>query len=559
MLVLLSGGLDSTVLLHKVCKAVGSKRVRALTLDYGQLHAKEIECAQWQAETCGVPWKLLDIKSVFDGIYTPLLGVGEIPDKTYKEQLDEKEGRVTTYVPNRNMILLSIAAAHAMASQLELIANQPLQVAYAAHMDDAERGAYPDCTPLFYARMDHVLKTQGVALYAPFIEEKFTKSQIVGLGLDLGVNFAHTWSCYRGEDKACGHCGTCVSENSLILMEDLTQKPIKDIQVGDRVWSRAEYSRELKVSTVTQVVCHGERTMHDIGGLHCTSDHKLWARSEGGNFTWREVQSLKRKDANYQGLRWRDGIRHLVDDEAFALGYMRGLIEGDGHIDRGVFLCQKTPFVITEFWELYDQYIAACDVTTHWDERREIYTGVGGYAPLFKRRTAFQADNAEYCRGYLNGMLIAEGCAAFNKSNGSFGITLAQSLNANAVKCAQIEQALETLDIRAIRWDSVGGGYTNGNTHMQNWRFTSPQRLPLVYGADKLNSLRSAMEQHPSQLLEHAPLNKNTLAYESMGAVYDIATTEHTFFANGFLVHNCYDRRTAFKANGAEDPLTYAT
>jgi 7-cyano-7-deazaguanine synthase len=177
-------------------------------MNYGQLHRKEIECAQWQAAHYGATWKKLAIGNVFEDIASPLLGSGEIPDKSYAEQLDEKEGRVTTYVPNRNMILLSIAAAHAMSLGIST-------VSYAAHMDDAERGAYPDCTPEFLARMSAVLRTQAIELYAPFLgrltadSEIPRKADVVRLGIELGVDFSHTWSCYKGGEKPCGVCGTC--------------------------------------------------------------------------------------------------------------------------------------------------------------------------------------------------------------------------------------------------------------------------------------------------------------------------------------------------------------
>jgi len=203
--VLVSGGLDSTVLLHKMVK-VYHDEVIALTMDYGQLHKREIQCAQYQAEVLDVQWKYLDISLVFDGVKTPLLGDGEIPKMTYAEQLKEGNGPVKTYVPNRNMILLSIAAAQAIAIGYDT-------VAYAAHMDDAAGSAYPDCSPEFVAKMDSVLKTQGISLFAPFVTghegRGWTKKDIVAKGIQLHVPFEYTWSCYEGGDEPCGVCGTC--------------------------------------------------------------------------------------------------------------------------------------------------------------------------------------------------------------------------------------------------------------------------------------------------------------------------------------------------------------
>lgn len=202
--VLLSGGLDSTVLLHKMKKYDDS--ISALTLDYGQLHKREIRCASEQAEALGVDWEYLDISELFRDIATPLLGFGSIPEESYAEQLAKKQGTVATYVPNRNMILLSAAAARALGRGYET-------VAYAAHMDDAAGSAYPDCTPYFVQRMDAVLRTQGVRLFAPFITghegRGWNKADIVKKGLELNVDFSRTWSCYKGEEFPCGVCGTC--------------------------------------------------------------------------------------------------------------------------------------------------------------------------------------------------------------------------------------------------------------------------------------------------------------------------------------------------------------
>lgn len=206
VLTLLSGGLDSTVLLHKM-KSYNDE-VKALTLNYGQLHSKEIECAQWQAESLHVEWSVLDISDAFRNIQTPLLGEGFIPHASYADQLRAQgEGKVRTYVPNRNMILLSIAGAQAMQMDCKI-------VAYAAHMDDAAGSAYPDCTPEFVHAMDNVLRTQGLRLFAPFITGHdgagWNKADIVRKGIELGVDFSHTWSCYEGHDKPCGGCGTCL-------------------------------------------------------------------------------------------------------------------------------------------------------------------------------------------------------------------------------------------------------------------------------------------------------------------------------------------------------------
>jgi len=199
IVILLSGGLDSAVLLKQVIS--GGYKPIALSFDYGQLHAQqELDRARALAEREGVHWITRNIKTVFHGIVNPLLGDGTMPEGSYKEQL--KGGELTTYIPNRNMIMISIAAAHAIERQAAI-------VGYAAHDGEIGKEVYSDCTVPFVTKMDSVLYTQGISLYAPFI--KWDKAAIVQRGLDLGVDFSSTWSCYSPmNEKPCMKCGTCI-------------------------------------------------------------------------------------------------------------------------------------------------------------------------------------------------------------------------------------------------------------------------------------------------------------------------------------------------------------
>lgn len=210
-LILLSGGIDSTVLLadtQRLNEAV------TLTLDYGQLHKKEIVCARWQAEHYKVQWIYKDIKEIFYGFRHPLLGTGgEIPQESYADQLKSHPNFVNTYVPFRNGIMLSIAAAIALREECGC-------VAYAAHMDDAAGSAYPDCSPEFVETMKGAIETgtsNKVTLSAPWVEERLVKKDIVAKGLQLAVHFEQTWSCYFGGIYPCGKCGTCIDRKNAFL------------------------------------------------------------------------------------------------------------------------------------------------------------------------------------------------------------------------------------------------------------------------------------------------------------------------------------------------------
>lgn len=107
-----------------------------------------------------------------------------------------------TVVPNRNMILLALAGAWAVSTKSEAIA-------YAAHAGD--HAIYPDCRPEFAEAMQGALLLcdwHPVRIARPFLA--MSKADLVKLGAELGVPFALTWSCYKGGDKHCGKCGTCV-------------------------------------------------------------------------------------------------------------------------------------------------------------------------------------------------------------------------------------------------------------------------------------------------------------------------------------------------------------
>lgn len=202
--VLLSGGLDSTVLLHQAVRGLRCPRILALSFNYGQRHSRELDCARWQAVRAGVAaHRVIDVSFLGDLLKRGsalAAGGGEVPNLAdlSAAQLQQPP----TYVPNRNMMLLSMAAACAEAEGIH-------DVYYGAQALD-EYG-YWDCTAEFLERLNHVLalnRKQPIVVHAPFVKMK--KAEVVQLGAGLGVDFAHTWSCYRGEEKACGACPTCV-------------------------------------------------------------------------------------------------------------------------------------------------------------------------------------------------------------------------------------------------------------------------------------------------------------------------------------------------------------
>lgn len=194
--VIFSGGIDSTVLLYDL-RAQGDE-VLALSVDYGQRHRVELDHARRIAEALRAEWQLADLSAI-----APLLagssqtsGDVPVPHGHYAEETMKQ-----TVVPNRNMIMLAVAAGWAISRRAD-------RIAYAAHTGD--HTIYPDCRPEFARAMDHALGLadwRPITLHCPYIT--LTKAQIVARGAELGVDFAATWSCYEGGSLHCGRCGTC--------------------------------------------------------------------------------------------------------------------------------------------------------------------------------------------------------------------------------------------------------------------------------------------------------------------------------------------------------------
>lgn len=205
VLVVLSGGLDSTVLLYH-SRALGA-RVEAVSFDYGQKHSKELLYAKATCKLLEVPHHIIDVsfmRSVFAASSQTDPSI-EVPHGHYEDITMQK-----TVVPNRNMVMLSLATA--LAIRLEC-----RKLAYGAHGGD--HAIYHDCRPEFIHPMMAAIAAcdaNAPRLVAPFII--LDKAQIVHLGERLAVLFQNTWSCYEGGDVHCGKCGTCVERREAFTL-----------------------------------------------------------------------------------------------------------------------------------------------------------------------------------------------------------------------------------------------------------------------------------------------------------------------------------------------------
>ena len=201
--VLLSGGLDSATT-AAIARAEGFE-LYALTLDYGQRHSREIESAKAVAASLGVKEHIvlrLDLRKI---ARSALTGGSDVPlDRTESEMSSEIP---PTYVPARNTVLLSLALAYAETVGAEDIFIGVSQIDYSG---------YPDCRSEFIEAFERLANlaakaaVEGTAEYrirAPLINSG--KADAIRRGIELGLDYSLTWSCYLGGEKACGRCDSC--------------------------------------------------------------------------------------------------------------------------------------------------------------------------------------------------------------------------------------------------------------------------------------------------------------------------------------------------------------
>jgi 7-cyano-7-deazaguanine synthase len=182
---------------------------------YGQRHAKEIQAARAVASHYQVAHIEMDLSQIFKfGDVSALMSNSKIPLPSGAYRSD---GVQSTYVPFRNGLFLSTAAALALQLNCEA-------VYYGAHADDAAGNAYPDCSKEFAYHMGAAVfeGTGGkVLMEAPFAS--ITKADVVAKGLALEVPFHLTWSCYAGGEKPCGQCATCIDRAKAFAINGLTE------------------------------------------------------------------------------------------------------------------------------------------------------------------------------------------------------------------------------------------------------------------------------------------------------------------------------------------------
>lgn len=226
-LVLNSGGADSSTCVG-IAISQNYEQVATVSVMYGQKHYKELQCAAKIAEFYNISHYELDLSSVLMYSNCSLLknSTEKIPDKSYAEQIAENgEGKVSTYVPFRNGLMLSAVAALAQS----IWPDDNVDILLGAHSDDAAGRAYADCSEEFTTAMNTaiLIGTYGkVRVVAPLVN--MNKSEVIKTGLDLGVPYQYTWSCYKGGDKPCHVCGTCRDREAAFIANGVVDPLCKE-------------------------------------------------------------------------------------------------------------------------------------------------------------------------------------------------------------------------------------------------------------------------------------------------------------------------------------------
>ena len=207
--IVVSGGMDSITLLYDKKEEIAL----AVTFDYGSKHnAREIEWAKVHCGRLGVRHIVIKLDFMQKYFTSSLLeGGDEIPEGHYAD-----ENMKSTVVPFRNGIMLSVAAGIAESNGLKkiLIANH-----------GGDHTIYPDCRPEFIEAMDRAIANgtyEDVRIDAPYTN--ITKADIAKIGKRLGIDYSETWSCYKGGERHCGKCGTCIERKEAMALAGIDDR-----------------------------------------------------------------------------------------------------------------------------------------------------------------------------------------------------------------------------------------------------------------------------------------------------------------------------------------------
>lgn len=210
---ILSGGMDSSTLLYLLKEE--AKEVKAISFNYGQRHKRELELAKQTCDKLGIEHVLVDLTNITSLISnSALTGDEPVPHGHYADETMKK-----TVVPNRNMIMASIAIGYAVNLDFD-------RVAMGVHAGD--HAIYPDCRPAFIEALNliaQIANYKPIEVYAPFLH--LDKGDIALMGNNLGVDYSLTQTCYEGTEVPCGECGACVERAEAFAKAETTDPLVK--------------------------------------------------------------------------------------------------------------------------------------------------------------------------------------------------------------------------------------------------------------------------------------------------------------------------------------------
>lgn len=223
-LVILSGGMDSSVILHSLAKSIDPQTLNvnydelyAITFDYGQRIAREIDCAKFQAKACGVKEHKIVSMDFFRDI-SKMSALTNLDLKIPKARDDIGNAQPLSYVPFRNLLLLTTAAGWAETLGVD-------RLFYGAVQTDDLSG-YWDCTSSFLSKVNDIYglnRKNVIKVEAPMMT--WPKADVVKQGIVLDMDFKHTHTCYEGTEVACGECVSC-SARIKAFIDNKTIDPI---------------------------------------------------------------------------------------------------------------------------------------------------------------------------------------------------------------------------------------------------------------------------------------------------------------------------------------------
>ena len=201
-ILILSGGMDSVTLLYDYQERIAL----AASFDYGSNHnSRELPFAALHCQRLGIEHLVIPLSFMGEYFHSSLLeGDEAIPEGDYAES-----NMLSTVVPFRNGIMLSVAVGLAESRGLK-------HVMMANHSGD--HTIYPDCRPAFVDAFDAAAKAgtfEGISLLSPYTN--LSKADIARRGKALGIDYSETWSCYKGGEKHCGRCGTCIERHEAMV------------------------------------------------------------------------------------------------------------------------------------------------------------------------------------------------------------------------------------------------------------------------------------------------------------------------------------------------------